>query len=88
MMIQTIQFVGIILLFINLIPSVTGMTVNNDPIDVRFASSIQIDDVLKHLNEFQAIATASNGNRAAKTIGFNRTLDYITNFLALKTNFK
>ncbi|CAF1004987.1 unnamed protein product [Rotaria magnacalcarata] len=94
-MIQSIQFVGIILIFINLTTSVIGMIVNNDQIDVsrqlsdvRYASSIQINDVMKHLDELQAIATASSGNRAVETIGFNRTLDYITNFLSVNTKFK
>ncbi|CAF4732610.1 unnamed protein product, partial [Rotaria magnacalcarata] len=60
-MIQSIQFVGIILIFINLTTSVIGMTVNNHQIDVsrqlsdvRYASSIQINDVMKHLDELQA----------------------------------
>ncbi|CAF5141192.1 unnamed protein product, partial [Rotaria magnacalcarata] len=71
------------------------MTVNNHQIDVsrqlsdvRYASSIQINDVMKHLDELQAIATASSGNRAVEAIGFNRTLDYITNFLSVNTEFK
>ncbi|CAF1226568.1 unnamed protein product [Rotaria sordida] len=95
MMIRTILFIGILLTFVSLIPRVTGMTINKDQIvnskqlsNVRYASEIYIDDVMKHLDELQNIATASNGNRAAKTIGFNQTLDYITNYLSSNTNFK
>ncbi|CAF1199447.1 unnamed protein product [Rotaria sordida] len=80
MMIRTILFIGILLTFVNLVPRVTG-------INVTYASEMRIDDVMTHLNELQKIATASNGNRAVKTIGFNRTLDYITNYLKLNTNF-
>ncbi|CAF3735206.1 unnamed protein product [Rotaria sp. Silwood1] len=79
----------------NLIPRVTGMTINKDEIDnskqlsnLRYESSMNIDDIMKHLDELQNIATISNGNRAVKTVGFNRTLDYITNYLSLNTNLK
>ncbi|CAF3067676.1 unnamed protein product [Rotaria sp. Silwood2] len=94
-MIRTILFIGLLVISIDLIPTVNGMIVNKDQIDiskqlsnVRYASSINIDDVMKHLDELQNIATSSNGNRAVKTIGFNRTLDYITNYLSLNTNLK
>ncbi|CAF4406879.1 unnamed protein product [Rotaria sp. Silwood2] len=94
-MIRTILFIGLLVISIDLIPTVTGMTVNKDQIDiskqlsdVRYASSMNIDDIMKHLDELQNIATSSNGNRAVKTIGFNRTLDYITNYLSLNTNLK
>ncbi len=64
------------------------MTLNKDEADPRFASSISIDEVMDHLNSLQNIATAASNTRAVKTIGFNRTLDYITNYLASTTNFK
>jgi hypothetical protein len=89
MMMRTILFLGLILELIGLS---AAMTVNKDQVeqssDLRFASSMQIDEVLKHLNELQNIATASNGNRAARTIGFNRTLDYITDYLTSNTDLK
>ncbi|CAF1107460.1 unnamed protein product [Adineta ricciae] len=50
--------------------------------------SIRIDEVMSHLNELQRIAAASNGTRAVSTLGFNRTLNYITNYLKANTNFK
>ncbi|CAF1108808.1 unnamed protein product [Adineta ricciae] len=56
--------------------------------DSHLSSSIYIDEVMSHLNEFQRIATMSNGTRAVNTLGFNRTLDYITNYLTANTNFK
>jgi hypothetical protein len=51
------------------------------------ASSIRIEDVMNHLTELQRIATAENGTRAINTLGFNRTLDYITDTLANYTNY-
>ena len=94
-MIRRILFIGILLNFAGLIPTVTPMTINKDQIDTskqssnaRYASSIEIDDVLGHLDALQDIATSTNGNRAVRTLGFNRTLDYITDYLASNTNFK
>lgn len=93
--IHTIQFIGIFLTFVNLIPTTNGMVIINDQIDTlkqlpdfKYASYIHIDEIMKHLDELQAIGKSSNGNRAAKTIGFNRTLDYITNYLSTNTNLK
>jgi hypothetical protein len=88
MMIRTILFIGISFQFVGLIPSTIGMTVNNDQADARFASSLNIDDVVEHLNALQNIATAAGNTRAVKTIGFNRTLDYITNYLSQTTNLQ
>ncbi|CAF1094268.1 unnamed protein product [Adineta ricciae] len=53
-----------------------------------YAESVKITDVMTHLNEFQRIATGANGNRAINTLGFNQTLDYITNSLSSHTNFQ
>jgi hypothetical protein len=95
MMIRTILFIGIILAFVGLIPVTIAMTVNKDQIEifkrsanVRYASSIQFNEVIDHLNALQNIATTTSGNRAVRTLGFNRTLDYITNYLALNTNLQ
>jgi hypothetical protein len=52
------------------------------------AESIRIADVMSHLSELQRIATAESGTRAINTPGFNKTLDYIYNYLTNNTNFK
>ncbi|CAF5067422.1 unnamed protein product, partial [Rotaria magnacalcarata] len=49
--------------------------------------SIRIEELMDHLKEFQRIATANNGNRAVSTLGFNQTLDYIRDTLAINTDF-
>jgi len=51
------------------------------------AESIRIGDVMNHLKELQRIGTANNGTRAAGTSGFNQTLDYITDTLAINTDY-
>ncbi|CAF0993690.1 unnamed protein product [Didymodactylos carnosus] len=60
----------------------------NSYIDSPLARSVQIDQMLNHLQEFQNIADASGGTRATGTQGFNATLDYITTYLTQNTNFK
>ena len=54
---------------------------------LSYADQIKIDDLMKHLNQLQAIADQSNGTRAIATRGFNDTLDYITSQLEQHTNF-
>ncbi|CAF0986047.1 unnamed protein product [Adineta ricciae] len=67
---------------------IAAMSVDNDQVPkARYASAIEISDVLNHLDALQSIATDTNGNRAVNTTGFNRTLDYITGYLAENTNF-
>lgn len=67
---------------------IAAMSVNKDQVpETRYASAIDVSEVLKHLDALQNIATATNGNRAVNTTGFNRTLDYITDYLAENTNF-
>ena len=56
--------------------------------DVRYASLIRVEDVLTHLAAFQTIATEEKGNRAVKTTGFNRTLDYISDYLSSTTDLR
>ncbi|CAF3901669.1 unnamed protein product [Rotaria sp. Silwood2] len=56
--------------------------------DSVLGTSIRIDEVMSYLNEFQRIATASNGTRSVNTPGFNATLDYINNYLTANTNYK
>jgi hypothetical protein len=55
--------------------------------NATLVSSIHIEEMMSHLSELQRIANTSNGNRAINTIGFNRTLDYITNYLTTNTSF-
>ena len=52
------------------------------------AESIRIDEVMSYLNELQRIANASNNTRAINTVGFNKTLDFIFNYLTANTNYK
>ncbi|CAF3316472.1 unnamed protein product [Rotaria sp. Silwood2] len=63
-------------------------TTDNLSLGSQYAESIEISDVMMHLNELQNIATNANGTRAINTLGFNRTLDYINNYLSSHTNFK
>lgn len=91
-MVRIFLLIGIVLACVGLIPTTIGMTVNKDEIskqsaNVRYASSVQIDEVMAHLTALENIATATNGNRAVRTLGFNGTLDYITSYLSSNTNF-
>jgi hypothetical protein len=57
--------------------------------DGMLVCSIKIDDLMNHLQQLQKIADeSSGGNRAIHTQGFNRTLDYIYNYLTVNTNLK
>jgi hypothetical protein len=69
-------------------------TLTNQPVTTSqpspnsiLASSIRIGDVMNHLKELQRIATDNNGNRAVSTTGFNQTLNYITDSLAINTDY-
>ncbi|CAF4041040.1 unnamed protein product, partial [Rotaria sordida] len=66
----------------------TTTTTTTTPGNLVLAESIRIDDVMNYLKELQRIATANNGNRAVTTTGFNETLRYIINTLAINTNYK
>lgn len=61
---------------------------NRESVAWSLADSIQMDEVMAHLNELESIALANNGNRAVGTSGFNKTLDYLTKYLSENTNFK
>jgi Zn-dependent M28 family amino/carboxypeptidase len=50
-------------------------------------ASIGFKEVMSYLNELQLIANDANGTRAINTAGFNRTLDYIYNYLTANTNY-
>ncbi|CAF1446827.1 unnamed protein product [Rotaria sp. Silwood1] len=89
--------IGVILILVTLAlaAATLGVVVNrlkdktNSPsLGSQYAESIKISDVMMHLNELQNIANNANGTRAINTIGFNRTLDYINNYLSSHTNFK
>jgi hypothetical protein len=95
MMMRIIFFFGIVLVFVGFVLGTSAMTMNIDQAEileqsanVQYASSIEIDEVMAHLNALENIATTTNGNRAVRTRGFNRTLDYITNYLVANTNFR
>ena len=49
---------------------------------------IEFNEVLAHLNALESIAKASNGNRVIRTIGFNRSVDYIYDYLTSNSNLK
>jgi len=55
--------------------------------DSRYAESIKLNNIMEHLHELHRIASIENGTRAVKTKGFNRTLDYITDYLLANTNY-
>jgi hypothetical protein len=76
------------------ISSITTTTVTNTPSTTRqpppnstLSTFISIEDVMNHLDELQRIATTENETRAVNTPGFNRTLDYITDYLTANTNY-
>ncbi|CAF1487581.1 unnamed protein product [Rotaria sordida] len=69
-------------------PYVDTSSTTTTPRNLVLAESIRIDDVMNYLKELQRIATANNGNRAVTTTGFNETLRYIINTLAINTNYK
>ena len=77
-----------------LIPIIHGMNVDPAKLikrsvaNVDYPSSIQIGEVMGHLNALETIATETGGNRAIHTVGFNRTLDYITDYLSANTNLQ
>jgi aminopeptidase Y len=66
--------------------TVTTTPVTNS-LNSILAQSMHVDEVMNYLKELQRIATANNGNRAANTLGFNQTLDYITSTLAINTDY-
>ena len=68
------------------IGSTSAITMNKD--QAAYPSSIDINEVMSHLNALQAIAIAENGNRAVKTRGFNRSVDYIFDYLTSNTNLR
>ncbi|CAF2532379.1 unnamed protein product [Rotaria sp. Silwood2] len=68
-------------------PSITTSTTSHSSLNLTLAELVHIADVMGHLKELQRIAIAENGTRAINTRGFNRTLDYITDYLSANTNY-
>lgn len=50
-------------------------------------SAISIENIMAHLDAFQAIADANGGNRAAQGPGYNASVDYVVSVLNAKTNY-
>ncbi|CAF1269548.1 unnamed protein product [Didymodactylos carnosus] len=48
--------------------------------------SIQVNDMMEHLRALQTIADENAGNRAAGEAGFNKTVEYIEDYLNKATN--
>jgi Zn-dependent M28 family amino/carboxypeptidase len=65
----------------------TPSTTRQPPPNSTLSTFISIEDVMNHLDELQRIATTENETRAVNTAGFNRTLDYITDYLTANTNY-
>jgi Zn-dependent M28 family amino/carboxypeptidase len=72
---------------INRLDSTSTTDSFNDDKSLSLAEQIKIDDLMKHLTQLQVIANQSNGTRAVGTLGFNGTLDYITDQLQQNTDF-
>ncbi|CAF4298595.1 unnamed protein product [Rotaria sp. Silwood2] len=62
-------------------------TINSISLNSSLVEAIRISDAMKHLSEFYRIAVMENGTRSINTRGFNRTLDYITDYLSTNTNY-
>ena len=45
------------------------------------------EKIMEHLEVFQAIADANNGNRAAQYSGYNASVDYVVGILSSQTNY-
>lgn len=65
----------------DILNSVTTTTTTRPSLNSALVESIRIEDLMNHLNELQSIAATSSNTRAIGTPGFERTLDYIVNYL-------
>ncbi|CAF3816185.1 unnamed protein product [Rotaria sp. Silwood1] len=61
--------------------------VNQISLNLSLIESIDINELMKHLQEFNHIATMENGSRSINTKGFQRTIDYIADYLSTNTNY-
>jgi hypothetical protein len=69
-------------------PSISPTTTFQPATNQALVHSIRIEEAMSHLNQLQRIATASNGTRAINTPGFNATLDFISNYITVNTDYK
>jgi hypothetical protein len=84
----TITILGLVIAtFIKVNDNKAITTTMKPSLNSVLADSIRIEDVMNHLKELQRIATDNNGNRAVSTTGFNQTLNYITDSLAINTDY-
>jgi len=61
---------------------------NQSLLNSSLVEATRITDVMGHLSELYRIAVVENGTRAINTRGFNRTLDYITDYLSVNTDYQ
>lgn len=60
----------------------TAESQSSPPLDpAHFADQVTIDAVTEHLQQFEDIASANGGNRAAGTPGYDATVDYVVDAL-------
>ena len=59
----------------------TTTTTTRPSLNAILAEAIRIEEVMSHLNALQSIANSTGNTRAIGTPGFERTLDYIENYL-------
>jgi len=55
--------------------------------ETRFQNSMNINNLMNHLKEFQEIANENGGSRSVNT-GFNASADYVVSILQKETNYK
>jgi aminopeptidase Y len=79
---------GILNKRLDVVESKLPTTTTRPSVSSTLAMSINIEEILGYLGELQNIADASNKTRAINTPGFNKTLDFIHNYLTANTNFK
>lgn len=80
----------IVLILLESIHSIHGMGLHKRALDepITYSSMIDFDEVMAHLNALENIAKSSNGNRAVQNIGFNRSVDYIFDYLRANSNLQ
>ncbi|CAF3645935.1 unnamed protein product [Rotaria socialis] len=84
----TITILGLAIAIFVKVNSSSSSTPDNSPsAGSLLGDSIRIEELMDHLKEFQRIATGNSGTRAVTTLGFNQTLDYIRDTLAINTDF-
>ncbi|CAF3895625.1 unnamed protein product, partial [Didymodactylos carnosus] len=70
------------------VTTTTTATTSSSTLANNLVTSITVDQMMSHLNEFQKIADNNGRTRAIHTRGFELTLDYITQYLTNNTNLK